>query len=87
MQVKAYGAQAATTPLAPMTIDRREPGQSDVAITVLDCGVCHSDLHTVRAEWHGIRFSAIPIRDIETAYARMLKSVVKYRFVIDMSTL
>ena len=29
----------------------------------------------------------IPIQEIETAYARMLKSDVKYRFVIDMASL
>jgi uncharacterized zinc-type alcohol dehydrogenase-like protein len=29
----------------------------------------------------------IPITDIEKAYARMLKSDVKYRFVIDMASL
>ena len=29
----------------------------------------------------------IPMAEIETAYVRMLKSDVKYRFVIDMATL
>jgi uncharacterized zinc-type alcohol dehydrogenase-like protein len=29
----------------------------------------------------------IPMQDIEKAYARMLKSDVKYRFVIDMKSL
>lgn len=29
----------------------------------------------------------IPMQDIEAAYARMLKSDVKYRFVIDMQSL
>jgi len=38
---------------------------------------------------HGITsdIEIIPIQEIETAYARMLKSDVKYRFVIDMSSL
>jgi len=38
---------------------------------------------------HGItsEIEIIPIADIETAYTRMLKSDVKYRFVIDMATL
>jgi uncharacterized zinc-type alcohol dehydrogenase-like protein len=38
---------------------------------------------------HGIvsEIETIPMDYIETAYARMLKSDVKYRFVIDMSTL
>ena len=56
MQTKAYAAQSATTPLAPFTIDRREPGPKDVALEILYCGVCHSDLHTARGEWHGVQF-------------------------------
>jgi uncharacterized zinc-type alcohol dehydrogenase-like protein len=38
---------------------------------------------------HGITsdIEVIAMQDIEKAYARMLKSDVKYRFVIDMQTL
>ena len=38
---------------------------------------------------HGITsdIEVIDIKDINAAYARVLKSDVKYRFVIDMSTL
>lgn len=64
MQAKAYAAQSATTPLAPFTVDRREPGPKDVAIDILYCGVCHSDLHTVRGEWPGILFPSVPGHEI-----------------------
>lgn len=64
MQTKAYAAQAATTPLAPFTIDRREPGPKDVAIDILYCGVCHSDLHTARGEWYGVQFPSVPGHEI-----------------------
>ncbi len=49
----AYAAQSATTPLAPFSFERRTPLQRDVAIDILHCGVCHSDLHTARSEWAG----------------------------------
>jgi uncharacterized zinc-type alcohol dehydrogenase-like protein len=48
---RAYGAGSATSPLAPLTISRREPTPQDVQIRILFCGVCHSDLHQVRNEW------------------------------------
>jgi alcohol dehydrogenase (NADP+) len=48
---KAYSAASAKSPLAPTTIPRREPGEDDVQIEILFCGICHSDLHTVRNEW------------------------------------
>lgn len=48
---KAYAASSATSPMAPATIQRRNVGPTDVEFDILYCGVCHSDLHTVRNEW------------------------------------
>jgi uncharacterized zinc-type alcohol dehydrogenase-like protein len=48
---KAYSAASAKSPLAPTMIPRRESGKGDVQIEILFCGICHSDLHTVRNEW------------------------------------
>ncbi len=64
MPTKAYAAQSPTTPLAPFSIDRRAPGAKDVAIDILFCGVCHSDLHTARGEWPGILFPSVPGHEI-----------------------
>ena len=64
MQTKAYAAQTAATPLAPWTLERREPGPRDVAIEILYCGVCHSDLHSARGEWPGIPFPCVPGHEI-----------------------
>ena len=50
-KAKAYAAARAESPLTPMTIPRRDPGEHDVQIEILFCGICHSDLHTVRSEW------------------------------------
>lgn len=49
--IRAFAAAAADKALAPADIYRREPGPKDVAIEILYCGVCHSDLHTARNEW------------------------------------
>lgn len=57
---RAFAAQSPTTPLAPAIIRRREPGPTDVRMQVLYCGVCHSDLHTVRDEWHQWMPTAYP---------------------------
>ena len=50
-KAKAYSAASATSKLAPTFISRREPGDHDVQIEILFCGICHSDLHQVRNEW------------------------------------
>ena len=49
---KAYSATSATSPLAGTTIPRRAPTDQDVQIDILFCGICHSDLHYARDEWH-----------------------------------
>jgi len=62
--VKAYGAYAGDKPLEPMEITRRAPGAHDVKIGIAFCGVCHSDLHQVRAEWDGTRWPCVPGHEI-----------------------
>jgi uncharacterized zinc-type alcohol dehydrogenase-like protein len=64
MTVKAYGAHAADKPLEPMAIARRAPGPRDVQVELAYCGVCHSDLHTVRSEWGGTKFPCVPGHEI-----------------------
>jgi uncharacterized zinc-type alcohol dehydrogenase-like protein len=62
--VPAYAAKSAKSPLAPFTVDRRDPGPRDVAIEILYCGVCHSDVHQARDEWGGGIFPMVPGHEI-----------------------
>ncbi len=64
MNTKAYGAHSGDKPLEPIDIQRREPGANDVQIDIAYCGVCHSDLHTVRSEWGGTKFPCVPGHEI-----------------------
>src|SRR5262249_23232713 len=60
----AYAAAAAAKPLAPFAVDRRAPGPRDVALDVLFCGICHSDIHQARDEWGGSIFPMVPGHEI-----------------------
>jgi uncharacterized zinc-type alcohol dehydrogenase-like protein len=64
MQVFAYGAHAGDKPLEPLRITRRDPGPEDVQIEIAYCGICHSDLHQVRAEWEGTQYPCVPGHEI-----------------------
>lgn len=64
MNAKAYSATSTTSPLAPVTISRRDPGPTDVHIQILFCGVCHSDLHIARNEWAGTTYPCVPGHEI-----------------------
>src|SRR5438270_5144825 len=59
-----YAATSASAPLAPFSFARREPLPHDVQLEILYCGVCHSDLHTVRNEWSGTTYPAVPGHEI-----------------------
>lgn len=64
MKTNTYAAQNATTPLAPFSVQRRDLGKHDVQIEILYCGVCHSDLHTVRNEWQSTTYPCVPGHEI-----------------------
>ena len=64
MNTKAYGAHAPDKLLEAMDIVRRQPGPRDVQIEIEYCGVCHSDLHTERAEWPGTLYPCVPGHEI-----------------------
>ena len=59
-----YAAQTSTAPLAPMKFNRRAPRPDDVAIEVLYCGVCHSDIHQARNEWGFAVYPVMPGHEI-----------------------
>ena len=55
-----YAAKNKTELLQPFYFERLEPGLQDVQIDILYCGVCHSDLHQVRDEWHNTIYPCLP---------------------------
>ena len=76
---KAYGAQTPSSPLTPLTIARRQPGPTDVEIEILYCGVCHSDLHTVRDEWHNTTYPCVPGHEIVGLVTSVGTAVTKFK--------
>jgi uncharacterized zinc-type alcohol dehydrogenase-like protein len=79
MAIKAYGAQAAEKKLEPMDIERRQPGPYDVQIDIAYCGVCHSDLHTVRSEWPGTLYPCVPGHEIVGHVTAIGSEVTKFK--------
>lgn len=63
-EIKAYGTHSATEELVPLKIERRELEPKDIAIEILYCGVCHSDIHTARSEWGPARYPVVPGHEI-----------------------
>jgi alcohol dehydrogenase (NADP+) len=82
MPTKAYAAQSPTSALAPHSIQRREPTPDDVVIDILYCGVCHSDLHQARDEWHDAlptTYPVVPGHEIVGRVSKIGKNVTKFK--------
>ncbi|MFC4479106.1 NAD(P)-dependent alcohol dehydrogenase [Flavobacterium chungangensis] len=62
--IKAFGTEAAEAPLKTLDIKRRAVQAHDVEIEILYCGICHSDLHSARNEWHGTIYPIVPGHEI-----------------------
>ena len=62
--VASYAAASPTEQLAPLSIERRTPGADDVAIDILFCGVCHSDLHQIHNDWNNTVYPCVPGHEI-----------------------
>ena len=78
-QTKAYAAPSAKSPLAPFSFVRRDPLPDDVKIDILFCGVCHSDIHTVRDEWGGTTYPCVPGHEIVGRVVAVGRNVKKFK--------
>jgi uncharacterized zinc-type alcohol dehydrogenase-like protein len=76
---QAYAAQSAKAPLAPFTLERREPRAHDVLIDILYCGVCHSDIHQARDEWGGAVFPMVPGHEIVGRVSKVGGAVTRFK--------
>lgn len=79
MNIKAFGAYAGDKPLELMSIERRNPGPNDVQIEIDYCGVCHSDLHTVRSEWGKALYPCVPGHEIIGRVSAIGNAVTKFK--------
>src|SRR6476619_8204023 len=81
-KAKAYSAASETAALASTTIPRRDPMDRDVQIEILFCGICHSDLHSVRNEWSefmATNYPIVPGHEIVGRVTKVGSAVTKYK--------
>jgi len=81
-KINAYSAASAISPLSLDTIQRRDITERDVQIEILYCGICHSDLHTVRNEWSSImstNYPCVPGHEIVGRVTKVGSAVTKFQ--------
>ncbi|GHA99502.1 NAD(P)-dependent alcohol dehydrogenase [Modicisalibacter luteus] len=78
-EAKGYAAHDATSPLAPFSFERRELRTDDVAIDILYCGVCHSDLHFAHDDWGMAAYPVVPGHEIVGRVTAVGPDVTHYK--------
>ena len=79
MKAHGYANHSATEKLEPFNFERREPRPEDVAIEILFCGICHSDIHSARNEWGGTTYPFVPGHEIVGRVTAVGDKVSKYK--------
>jgi alcohol dehydrogenase (NADP+) len=64
MKTTAYGSLSPTAQIQKIEIDRRELNDTDVAVTVTYCGICHSDIHTAKGDWGEVAYPCVPGHEV-----------------------
>src|SRR5579885_357312 len=77
--VRGYAAQSASSPLAPFSFERRDLRPDDVAIDILYCGICHTDIHQVRNDWGRSRYPIVPGHEIVGRVSAVGKDVKDFK--------
>ena len=79
LDTKGYAAYDHQNPLRPFAFQRRSPGERDVLIDILYCGVCHSDLHQVRNEWQSSSYPMVPGHEIVGRVVQVGSAVTRFK--------
>ncbi|KAI3464775.1 hypothetical protein Pfo_021438 [Paulownia fortunei] len=79
--VKAVGwaARDPSGVLSPLKFARRATGDRDVQFKVLYCGICHSDLHSIKNEWGYSQYPLIPGHEIVGVVTEVGSKVQKFK--------
>jgi uncharacterized zinc-type alcohol dehydrogenase-like protein len=78
-RASGYAAFDPKSPLRRHAFERRAVRVDDVQIEILHCGVCHSDLHTVRSEWGPATYPCIPGHEIVGRVTQVGREVTKFK--------
>lgn len=79
MQTIGFAARSPEERLAPFAFARRDLRPNDIAMDVLYCGVCHSDLHQARNDWGWSTYPLVPGHEIIGRVTAIGEAVTRYK--------
>ncbi|WP_341728946.1 NAD(P)-dependent alcohol dehydrogenase [Brooklawnia sp.] len=78
-EVLAYATDDHNAQFYRTTISRREPGPTEIYFEIKYAGICHSDIHTARAEWGPAIYPLVPGHEIVGIVAKIGDQVTKFK--------
>jgi uncharacterized zinc-type alcohol dehydrogenase-like protein len=79
---KGFAVREAGTNFQPFDFARRTVGPNDVAIDILYCGICHSDIHQAKNEWPDLMpamYPMVPGHEIIGRVTQVGEAVTKFK--------
>jgi uncharacterized zinc-type alcohol dehydrogenase-like protein len=76
---RAYAIDSPTGRFHPATITRREPGPTEILFDIKYAGICHSDIHTARAEWGPVNYPLVPGHELAGVVTQVGAQVTKHK--------
>ncbi|PNY02123.1 cinnamyl alcohol dehydrogenase [Trifolium pratense] len=74
-----WAARDSSGLLSPFNFFRRETGEKDVALKILYCGICHSDVHMMKNEWGVSTYPLVPGHEIVGIVTKVGSKVEKFK--------
>ena len=77
--IRGYAAHSPTGRLGLFDFKRRSLRPDDIAIEILYCGVCHSDVHNVRNDWGNAKYPMVPGHEIVGRVVEVGSEVTRFK--------
>ena len=77
--IRGYAAHSPTGRLGLFDFERRSLRPDDIAIEILYCGVCHSDVHNVRNDWGNAKYPMVPGHEIVGRVVEVGSEVTRFK--------
>jgi alcohol dehydrogenase (NADP+)/uncharacterized zinc-type alcohol dehydrogenase-like protein len=79
IKTKGYAARVENGILSSYDFERRTLQDDDVQVKILYCGVCHSDIHTVRGHWGPAHYPLVPGHEMTGCVVAVGKNVTRFK--------
>lgn len=79
ISAKGYAAHNQDAALELYSFERKEPGDYDVLIDIIYCGICHADVHQTKNEYGNTKYPLVPGHEIIGRIRSIGEKVSKFK--------